>query len=125
MKTVTFCGQRTMRYDDVRRTKEELYIILEKLVKVGVDQFLIDDNGNFDILCAEIVLELKRKYSRIELQIFSRPSVDTLKKTDILITYTKASRGLILEKTKYAKENNISIIDLPEILRKKYVFHKL
>ena len=121
MKTATFCGQRTMHHDDVLKVKTELYLILEKLVNVGVDRFLIDDNGNFDILCAEAVIELKRKYRQIELQMFSRPSVDTLKNADILIKYIKAPRGLILEKTNYAKENNISIFDLPEILRKKYI----
>ena len=124
MKIVTFCGQRTMHHDDVLKIKTELYLILEKLIQAGVEKFVTDDNGNFDILCAEAVIELKRKYRQIELQIFSRPSVDTLKNADILITYTKAPRGIILEKINYAKENNKSIFDLLETLKRKYGFYR-
>lgn len=52
IKTVTFCGQRTMYHDDVLRIKEELYLILEKI------NYAKENNKSiFDLLET-----LKRKY---------------------------------------------------------------
>lgn len=61
--TVTFCGHKIEFYSDAIRKK--LYEISEQLINQGADEFLFGGYGNFDLMAAQVIRELKEKYSRI------------------------------------------------------------
>ena len=65
MKTVTFCGHSKL-YDDKSTLQNSLKTEIEKLILQGAYEFLLGGYGEFDILCAETVKELKNSYPHIK-----------------------------------------------------------
>ena len=63
---VTFCGHRSIYYQDREVIKKRLFEELENLIKQGATEFLLGGYGSFDILCAHIVDALKLKYPHIK-----------------------------------------------------------
>lgn len=74
-KTLCFTGHRPQKLpwgfneEDERclAMKKELYIRIEDAIKDGYNIFLSGMALGFDMICAEIVLELKKKYKDIKL----------------------------------------------------------
>ncbi len=62
---VTFCGHGKTKYDF--KTKQKLLYIIEDLIINGATEFLFGGYGNFDVLCAKVVKELKDKYLYIKM----------------------------------------------------------
>lgn len=61
---VAFCGHGKINYDNEVRNK--LIEIIEELIEHGADEFLLGGYGNFDIMSAHIVYDLKQKYPHIQ-----------------------------------------------------------
>ena len=62
--TVTFCGHGKTYYN--LEIKEKLREVIERLVKAGADNFLLGGYGNFDIMAAHTVREIKKEYPNIK-----------------------------------------------------------
>ena len=60
--TTTFIGHRDCVGIDESALKTEI----EKLIRLGVTEFLNGGMGKFDLMCARIVHELKKQYSHIK-----------------------------------------------------------
>ena len=65
--TVTFCGHGKIKYD-IDAEKKLLFVIEDLIIK-GATEFLFGGYGNFDILCAKVVKNLKNKYPYIKLTL--------------------------------------------------------
>jgi len=64
---VCFCGHGKEIYtNDVH---ERLYRIVEELINKGAGRFLLGGYGNFDMLAARTVYELKTKYPHIRSEL--------------------------------------------------------
>ena len=68
--TVTFCGHGDLSYSN--NIKKMLYEILEKLIKEGAKKFLLGGYGNYDMLAAHAIKDLKKKYPDIR-SVFVMP----------------------------------------------------
>ena len=64
-KTAIFIGHRNIneRKSEIR---EELKKVIEELIEQGVEEFLCGGMGSFDIMAAECVREVKKKYPNVE-----------------------------------------------------------
>lgn len=91
--TVTFCGHRKIEH--YLKVKNLLYLYTENLIRDGADTFLIGSYGEFDLLAAETIHNLKTKYPHI--------------KSINIIPYTnkKTNNGLF-DEYKYAIFENIN-----------------
>lgn len=65
MKTITFCGHSSLTELEKQSIENELYIQIEKLIQQGAEEFLLGGYGDFDLLCARVVRELKENHSHI------------------------------------------------------------
>ena len=65
MKTITFCGHSRLTESEKQCIENELYIQIEKLIQQGAEEFLLGGYGDFDLLCARVVRELKENHSHI------------------------------------------------------------
>ena len=65
MKIVTFCGHSKLLKLEKQSIKQELYTQIEKLIQRGAEEFLLGGYGDFDLLCARVVSELKENYPHI------------------------------------------------------------
>ena len=61
-KTVTFCGHRELSSEETVPLRVKLYTIIEELILGGATEFLLGGYGEFDLLCASVIREFKRKY---------------------------------------------------------------
>lgn len=74
-KVCCFTGHRPQKlpwgYDEdderCKKVKERVYFECEKLIENGVSHFITGMALGFDMICAEIVLDLKKKYPFIKL----------------------------------------------------------
>ncbi|MBQ4160316.1 MAG: hypothetical protein IJD83_05240 [Clostridia bacterium] len=66
MKTVTFCGHRTLSIAETERLRVRLYAEIEKMIFQGAAEFLLGGYGDFDRLCAKTVKALQAKYPHIK-----------------------------------------------------------
>ncbi len=66
MKTITFCGHSTLTEMEKQSIKKELYAKIERLIQQGAEEFLLGGYGDFDLLCARVVRELKENHSHIK-----------------------------------------------------------
>lgn len=62
--TVCFCGHREVEDSQV---KNRVRMIAEQLIINGADTFLLGGYGEFDLLSAHIVRDLKNKYTHIQI----------------------------------------------------------
>lgn len=138
--TITFCGHGNIYYDN--QIKEALYKETEKLIAARAKRFLLGGYGNFDILAAETVKQLKQKYGYIEsilvIPYLNRnysvdlydytlyPPIENtpmrfaiskrnewmVKNSDVLIAYIENSFGGAVKMLNIAKKNNKTIIQL-------------
>ncbi|MBR2374882.1 MAG: DUF1273 family protein [Clostridia bacterium] len=68
MKTCVFFGHRSYDYE---RYKGSLRKICKKLIEEeGVERFYAGARGDFDRICRETLLELKREYPHVKLTLF-------------------------------------------------------
>ena len=142
MKTVTFCGHRTMLETEREAVKPKLTGEIEKLILQGASEFLLGGYGDFDFLCAETVKALKSVYPHIksilvvpyinrdfdrELYDFSvYPPIETIplkysilkrneymvQSADIVISYVKYSWGGAAKSRDYAMRKKKPVIEL-------------
>ena len=140
MLIVTFCGHGDILYSD--NTKEELYTQIENLIIQGADKFLLGGYGNFDLLAAHTVKDLKNKYPHINSSLvipyinrsynqsfydetvypplenvplryaISKRNQWMIENCDILICYVYHSWGGAYTTYSYAKKKNKTIINL-------------
>lgn len=72
-KTCSFFGHRFVL--DIKSVKEQLKTLLEKMItQEGVDIFYLGEQGDFEIIAAEVLNELKTSYpfiQRIEILCFA------------------------------------------------------
>jgi len=68
--TVTFCGHGDIQYGS--EIKKKLYEMLENLINQGADEFLLGGYGNFDMMAAHTVRDLKEQYPNIQ-SVFVMP----------------------------------------------------
>ena len=66
MKTITFCGHSNLSKSEIDTIKEKLRTQIEELIYEGAEEFLLGGYGDFDILCARVVRELKTNYPQIK-----------------------------------------------------------
>ena len=62
--TVAFCGHREICRNEI--IVEKLYDVVERLIHNGANEFLLGGYGDFDMLAAVTVNELKSKYPDIK-----------------------------------------------------------
>ena len=60
---VAFCGHSTVYEPEI--IKEKLYLQIESLIQRGADEFLFGGYGEFDLLSARVVKELKKKHLNV------------------------------------------------------------
>ncbi|MBQ8209997.1 MAG: DUF1273 family protein [Clostridia bacterium] len=77
-RTCCFSGHRDVPVEDVERIKNQLRVEVENLINKGVVFYGTGGARGFDLLAAEVVLELKKKYSHIRL-IFVLPCFNQTK----------------------------------------------
>ena len=65
MKTVTFCGHGNLSGSEISFLEEKLLSEIKNLITNGADTFLLGGYGDFDILCAQIIKNLKQNYPHI------------------------------------------------------------
>lgn len=75
MKTVTFCGHSDILASDMPGIKEKLYTEIEKLINQGASEFLLGGYGDFDLMCAKVIRELKQKNTDI-ISVLVVPYID-------------------------------------------------
>lgn len=66
-KTCCFTGHRTLPQNERDEVRDRLYIVLHKLIEQGVQYFGSGGAMGFDLLAAEVVLELRKRYPHIRL----------------------------------------------------------
>ena len=66
-KTCCFTGHRDIPYNEVDYLNRRLYEEIEKLVKIGVIYYGSGGARGFDLMSANVVVELKKKYPQIRL----------------------------------------------------------
>ena len=64
--TVTFCGHSTIYGEDLDIVKQRLYEEIKQAILCGAEEFLFGGYGEFDLLCARAVKEIKKKYPNIK-----------------------------------------------------------
>lgn len=136
--TVTFCGHRKIEH--YLKVKNLLYLYTERLIRDGARTFLIGSYGEFDLLAAETIHNLKIKYPHIksiniipytnkktskdlfdecDYPIFENinPKYAIIKaneymvnKSDIVIAYIKRNAGGAFKTYCYAKRKSKRII---------------
>lgn len=144
MKTVTFCGHRTIAPSNSKIIRERLYEILERLIREGATEFLLGGYGTFDYLCAKAVFDLKEKYPHI-ISVLVIPYIDMdydrslydiseyppienvprkfailkrneymVRKADVVVSYVEFSFGGAAKTLQYAKRKKKNIISVAE-----------
>lgn len=124
-KTCCFSGHRDIPAEDIQNVRQRLYIEIEKLVEKGVVFYGSGAARGFDLLAAEIVLELKQKYPYIRL-ILVLPCLNQTKywnekdctkynkikdKSDkIKVLSNDYYKGCMLERNRYLVDNSAYII---------------
>jgi len=138
--TVTFCGHGKIKYD-IDAEKKLLFVIEDLIIK-GATEFLFGGYGNFDILCAKVVKNLKNKYPYIKLTLVIAylnrkynldfydetvyPPIENtplrfailkrnqwmVQNSQILIAYVQNDWGGAAKTLQYAKKNKKKIINL-------------
>lgn len=141
--TVTFCGHSKIKYD--LNTEQKLLYIIENLILKDATEFLFGGYGNFDILCAKVVKELKDKYpyikSTLVIAYLNRkydsslyddtvyPPIENtplrfailkrnqwmVQNSQILIAYVQNDWGGAAKTLLYAKKNKKKVINLCEL----------
>ncbi len=136
--TVTFCGHREIEH--YLKVKSLLYLYTENLIRNGATTFLIGSYGDFDLLAAETIHNLKNKYPHIKsiniipytnkktnkdlfdecyypISENTNPKYSIIKaneymvnKSDVLIAYIKKDTGGAYKTYCYAKRKNKKII---------------
>lgn len=66
-KTCCFSGHRDIPVEDIENIKKELRIEIANLINKGVIFYGTGGSRGFDLIAAEIVLELKQKFPNIRL----------------------------------------------------------
>lgn len=66
MKTCAFFGHR--KVVDIYEIENRLLKIIETLIKEGFVRFLVGSHGEFDKLCLNACLNLKKKYNHIKIE---------------------------------------------------------
>ena len=142
MKTVTFCGHRTIDWKDKEPITRKLFEELEKLIKQGATEFLLGGYGSFDRLCAVVIDDLKIKYSDIKSILvipylnreydtslydyteyppiektplkfaISKRNEYMVNKSDVVISYVKHSWGGAATTLEYAQRKKKQIISI-------------
>lgn len=137
---VTFCGHGDIFYNE--KTKWLLTTCIEQLIHIGAKEFFLGGYGNFDILAAKTVCELKQKYPNISsvliipyidreynLDLYDSTIYPPLEKvppryaisrrnewmvenSDIVVAFTKYSFGGAATTLNYAKKKKKRIIQL-------------
>ncbi len=142
MKTVTFCGHSILTRDEATKLRKILPAVIESLINDGADTFLLGGYGEFDLLCAQSVKELKKNHSYIKsilvipyigkdfnrkLYDFSEyPPIENVPKrfailkrnqymidcSDAVIAYISHSFGGAYNSYKYARRKNKHVVSL-------------
>jgi uncharacterized phage-like protein YoqJ len=66
-KTCCFTGHQTLPQNERSEVQARLYIVLQKLIEKGIQYFGSGGAMGFDLLAAEVVLELRKWYPHIRL----------------------------------------------------------
>ena len=66
-KTCCFTGHRTLPQNERSEVQARLYIVLQKLIEKGIQYFGSGGAMGFDLLAAEVGLELRKRHSHIRL----------------------------------------------------------
>ena len=142
MKTVTFCGHSSLTEEEKRFIEERLYVEIEKLISNGAEEFLVGNYGQFDMLCARVVGELRKKYPQIKsvlvipclnrerdaelYDIVEYAPLETVpkrfcilkrneyvvKKADIVVAYVKREWGGAAKTLEFAKRKKKVVLEL-------------
>lgn len=138
--TVTFCGNRDVAEKIV--VSKKLYDTIKILIESGAKEFLLGGYGDFDVMAAMAVKELKAEYPQIKSIIILPyltkkynselydcsvyPELERIpkkaaiikrneymvNKADIVISYVKYTYGGSYKTLEYAKKKNKQIIDI-------------
>ena len=144
METVTFCGHRDIMPCDKTIVTRKLHSEIEGLINRGAKTFLLGGYGDFDLLCAKTVKELKESYPQIKsvrvIPYLDReynidlydcseyPPIETVPKrfaiikrneymvdnADAVIAYVRFSSGGANKTLTYAKRKQKAIINLAD-----------
>ena len=108
-KSLCFSGHRTdklpKKENIIMKLKENIYIETKKYILYGINTFYFGGCYGFDIMCAEIVIELKKIYNNIKL---------------IGVIPFKGQENLWKEEDKLKYKNIISLCDEVIILNNNY-----
>lgn len=138
--TITFCGHGDYNYDN--DIKDRLSSTVEDLIKQGADTFLLGGYGNFDMMSAHIVYQLKQKYPYIKSILIipylnkeyntdyydetEYPPIEKvpmryaiikrnewmIDQSDTVISYVKHDRGGAYKTLQYANKKRKTVINL-------------
>ena len=137
---ITFCGHGDVFYDE--NIANKLYSILTEKINTGTNIFYLGGYGNFDLLCASLLKNIKKIYPHIKI-IFVAPYINKcfnnqlydesvypplenipfkfaityrnkwmVENADCIICYVKHDWGGAFKTFKYAKKLNKEIIEL-------------
>lgn len=135
--TVTFFGHR----DAPIALRAELITVIKRLIEhEGADSFFVGDKGNFDIMAANVLCELKALYPHIRYEVvlsYLRPQKNEhptlypegiekvplrfaivkrnewmVEHSDVIVAYVKCSYGGASNSVRYAERKNKRIINL-------------
>ena len=142
MKIVTFCGHGKLGGEPVKKIKETVLSEIEKLILNGAEEFLLGGYGDFDIMCAQVLLELKlnyphictilvtpyldRKYNTTLYSFIEYPEIETVTKSvaivkrneymvnrsDVVVAFVKYDFGGAAKTLEYAKRKGKQIINI-------------
>ena len=142
MKTITFCGHSNLSKSESDIIKEKLYTQIKELICQGAEEFLLGGYGDFDVLCARVVCELKGNYPQIKSTLVipyinrdydktlydssEYPPIETVPKrfaiskrneymiqrADVVIAYITHNWGGASTTFKYAKRKKKKIIEI-------------
>ena len=141
---VTFCGHGNLTY--TQKTYKLLHDSIEKFIINGSDKFFLGGYGNFDIISANCIKDLKLKYPHIK-SILVIPYINTnfdkhlydyseyppienvpkrfaiphrnkwmIQQSDALISYIKYDWGGAYKTYQYAIKKNKIIINLADLI---------
>ena len=124
-KTCSFTGHRILPKENLNRITEKTKNEIERLIGIGVENFISGGAIGFDTLCGKLVLELKENYKNIRL-IMALPCLNQdkywsdkqkaeyknmLEQADKIIYVSKDyHNGCMLNRNRYMVDNSTYII---------------
>lgn len=127
-----FTGTRDLSLFNINNLKKTIKIQVEKLIQQGFEYFITGNAIGVDTLCSKVVLELKKKYTKIQLEIalpFFKHNISNKKCLEIqkqadfvnIVSQTKSYIKAYKERDEYMVNKAELLIAVPKYSNQKIV----